>query len=136
MAKYAGQGDTALTLAEECAEVIQIITKLKRFNGNWNEIPPGKDKTRWEMLEEEMNDLLLAWERLKNESNPNCISVIVDEEHTTVVVRGSEVETIIFQGPANLDLTSEDIDALYEQYLRSRDPNDRCKTLWPHKIDL
>jgi hypothetical protein len=67
MAKYAGQGDTALTLAEECAEVIQIITKLKRFNGNWNEIPPGKDKTRWEMLEEEMNDLLLAWNRLQEE---------------------------------------------------------------------
>ena len=67
MAKYAGQGDTALTLAEECAEVIQIITKLKRFNGNWNEVPPGKDKTRWQMLVEEMNDLLLAWETLKEE---------------------------------------------------------------------
>ena len=121
MAKYAGQGDTALTLAEECAEVIQIITKLKRFNGNWNEIPPGKDKTRWQMLEEEMNDLLLAWERLKNESNPTCISVTVDEEHTTVIVRDNGVETIIFQGPANLDLTSEDIDALYDQYVRSID---------------
>jgi NTP pyrophosphatase (non-canonical NTP hydrolase) len=67
MAKYAGQGDTALTLAEECAEVIQIITKMKRFGGNWDEIPPSKDKTRWEMLEEEMNDLLLAWDALKNE---------------------------------------------------------------------
>ena len=121
MAKYAGQGDTALTLAEECAEVIQIITKLKRFNGNWNEIPPGKDKTRWRMLEEEMNDLLLAWERLKNESNPTCISVTADEEHTTVIVRDNGVETIIFQGPANLDLTSEDIDALYDQYVRSID---------------
>ena len=121
MAKYAGQGDTALTLAEECAEVIQIITKLKRFNGNWNEVPPGKDKTRWQMLEEEMNDLLLAWERLKNESNPTCISVTVDEEHTTVIVRDNGVETIIFQGPANLDLTSEDIDALYDQYVRSID---------------
>ena len=122
MAKYAGQGDTALTLAEECAEVIQIITKLKRFNGNWNEIPPGKDKTRWQMLEEEMNDLLLAWERLKNESNPIYISVTVDEEHTTVIVCDNGVETIIFQGPANLDLTSEDIDALYDQYVRSTDP--------------
>lgn len=67
MAQYAGQGDTALTLAEECAEVIQIITKMKRFGGNWDEIPPGKDKTRWEMLEEEMSDLLLAWDALKNE---------------------------------------------------------------------
>jgi NTP pyrophosphatase (non-canonical NTP hydrolase) len=67
MAIYAGQGDTALTLAEECAEVIQIITKMKRFGGNWDEVPPGKDKTRWQMLEEEMNDLLCAWDTLKNE---------------------------------------------------------------------
>lgn len=67
MAKYAGQGDTALTLAEECAEVIHIITKLKRFNGNWNEVPPGKDKTRWQMLQEEMNDLFLAWNMLEDE---------------------------------------------------------------------
>jgi len=67
MAQYAGQGDTALTLAEECAEVIQIIAKLKRFGGSWDEVPPGKDKTRWEMLEEEMSDLLLAWEALKQE---------------------------------------------------------------------
>ena len=40
---------------------------MKRFNGSWDEIPPDKDKTRWKMLEEEMNDLLLAWEALKNE---------------------------------------------------------------------
>lgn len=121
MAKYAGQGDAASTLQEEAAEIIQVIAKFNRFGRNWNEVPPGKDKTRWQMLEEEMNDLLLAWERLKNESNPNCISVTVDEEHTTVKVRDNGVETIIFQGPANLDLTSEDIDALYEQYLRSTD---------------
>ena len=69
MAQYANQGDTALTLAEECAEVIQIITKMKRFNGDWNEVPPGKDKTRWQMLEEEMNDLLLAWDALKKEQS-------------------------------------------------------------------
>jgi NTP pyrophosphatase (non-canonical NTP hydrolase) len=67
MGKYAGQGDTALTLAEECAEVIQIITKMKRFGGNWDEVPPGKDKTRWQMLEEEMNDLLRAWDWLSKE---------------------------------------------------------------------
>lgn len=67
MGKYAGQGDTALTLAEECAEVIQIITKMKRFGGNWDEVPPGKDKTRWQMLEEEMNDLLRAWDRISKE---------------------------------------------------------------------
>lgn len=61
------EGDAALALAEECAEVVQIIAKLKRFGGDWNEIPPNKEKTRWEMLEEEMNDVLFQWERLKKE---------------------------------------------------------------------
>ena len=31
MAEYKGQGDTALNLAEECAEVIQVIAKLKIY---------------------------------------------------------------------------------------------------------
>lgn len=61
------EGDAALALAEECAEVVQIIAKLKRFGGDWDEIPPNKEKTRWEMLEEEMNDVLFQWERLKKE---------------------------------------------------------------------
>ncbi len=64
MAQYQGQGDAAYTLMEEAAEVIQVIAKMKRFNGNWDEIPPGKDKTRWEMLVSEMNDLMLAWNEL------------------------------------------------------------------------
>lgn len=65
MAEYAKQGDAACTLMEECAEVIQIIAKLKRFGGRWDEVPPGKDKTRWEMLQIEMNDVLLAWDILQ-----------------------------------------------------------------------
>lgn len=67
MGKFKNEGDAALALAEECAEVIQIINKLKRFEGDWDEIPPNKEKTRWEMLEEEMVDLLFQWERLKKE---------------------------------------------------------------------
>ena len=67
MGLFKNEGDAALALAEECAEVVQIIAKLKRFGGNWNEIPPNKEKTRWEMLEEEMNDVLFQWERLKKE---------------------------------------------------------------------
>jgi NTP pyrophosphatase (non-canonical NTP hydrolase) len=67
MGQYKNEGDAALTLAEECAEVIQIITKLHRFNGNWNEIPPGKDKTRWEQLKDEMEDVLFQWNRLKEQ---------------------------------------------------------------------
>ena len=67
MGAFKNEGDAALALAEECAEVIQIINKLKRFDGDWNEVPPGKDKTRWEMLNEEMDDLLYQWLRLRNE---------------------------------------------------------------------
>jgi NTP pyrophosphatase (non-canonical NTP hydrolase) len=62
---FKNEGDAALALAEECAEVVQIISKLKRFDGDWDEVPPGKDKTRWEMLNEEMDDLMFQWERLK-----------------------------------------------------------------------
>ncbi len=65
MGAFKNEGDAALALAEECAEVVQIISKLKRFDGDWDEVPPGKDKTRWEMLNEEMDDLMFQWERLK-----------------------------------------------------------------------
>lgn len=64
---YKNEGDAALALAEECAEVIQIITKMKRFGGNWDEIPPHKSLTRWEELNVEMADLLYQWERLQKE---------------------------------------------------------------------
>ena len=67
MGKFKDQGDASLALAEECAEVIQIINKMKRFNGSWNEIPPGKDKTRWNELADEMRDVLYQWGRLLNE---------------------------------------------------------------------
>jgi len=67
MAEYQNQGDAALTLAEECAEVIQVITKMKRFGGDWDEVPPGKDKTRWAMLLDEMDDVIQAWEALTKE---------------------------------------------------------------------
>ena len=61
------EGNPSAALMEECAEVIQIIAKYQRFGGDWNEIPPNKEKTRWEMLKEEMEDVLFQWERLKTE---------------------------------------------------------------------
>lgn len=64
MGQFKDQGDAALALAEECAEVIQIIAKMKRFGGNWDEIAPGKDKSRWEMLRDEMADVMHQWDRL------------------------------------------------------------------------
>jgi NTP pyrophosphatase (non-canonical NTP hydrolase) len=66
MGLHKHEGDAALALAEECAEVIQVIAKLKRFNGSWHEIPPGKTQTRAQELEAEMSDLLFQWERLKS----------------------------------------------------------------------
>lgn len=113
MAKYAGQGDTALTLAEECAEVIQIITKLKRFNGNWNEVPPGKDKTRWQMLEEEMNDVLLAWNRLQEEHHISNAEEVIWSQDSMV---------ILYAGPSASAPSNEELEELEEKYLRSMDP--------------
>lgn len=64
MRKFKNEGDAALALAEECAEVIQVINKLYRFQGQWDEIPPGKKITRWEELCNEMSDVFHQWERL------------------------------------------------------------------------
>jgi hypothetical protein len=71
MAEYQGIGDAAMNVAEECAEVIQVITKLKRFGGSWDEIPPGQEITRWDMLQKEMADVFVAWERLCDERDAN-----------------------------------------------------------------
>ena len=65
MGQFKDVGIPAAALAEECAEVIQVITKLMRFGGYWDEIPPGKDHSRWMDLVTEMNDVLYQWERLK-----------------------------------------------------------------------
>lgn len=67
MGKFKDEGNPALALAEECAEVIQVITKLNRFNGHWFEIPPGKEQTRWDELKGEMADVLYQWNRLLEE---------------------------------------------------------------------
>lgn len=69
MGKFKDVGDPAAALMEECAEVIQVIAKCNRFGGNWDEVPPNKEKTRWEMLNEEMDDLIFQWERLKSTKN-------------------------------------------------------------------
>jgi NTP pyrophosphatase (non-canonical NTP hydrolase) len=43
-------------LQEECAEVVQAISKCRRFG--LNNIKPGKDRTNLECLEEEIGDLM------------------------------------------------------------------------------
>ena len=66
MGKFKDVGSPAPALAEECAEVIQVISKLYRFEGaHWDEIPEGKTQTRWQELESEMADVMYQWERLK-----------------------------------------------------------------------
>lgn len=69
MGLHKDEGIPALALAEECAEVIQVINKAYRFYSDdiWNEVPPGKNKSRWEQLEEEMSDLFYQWNRLRTE---------------------------------------------------------------------
>jgi len=64
MGKFKDQGKPAAALAEECSEVIKVITKLDRFEGNWNEIPDGKEVSRWIELCEEMEDVIYQWNRL------------------------------------------------------------------------
>lgn len=52
-------------LNEECAEVIQSISKCVRFG--FDSIKPNKGKTNMEILEEELGDLLLMVDLLVEE---------------------------------------------------------------------
>jgi hypothetical protein len=64
MGKFKDQGNPDVTLIEEMAEATQIICKKIRFNGDWDEVPDGKSKSRWQELSEEMEDVLYQWNRL------------------------------------------------------------------------
>ena len=67
MGKFKDVGEPSLVLMEELAEAIQVIAKKHRFQGEWNETPEGKDKTRWEELQAEMADVFYQWFRLKEQ---------------------------------------------------------------------
>lgn len=67
MGQFKNVGDPFLALAEECAEVIQVISKKYRFEGDWNEIPEGKKVSRLQELENEMGDLIYQWNRIQGE---------------------------------------------------------------------
>lgn len=69
MGQFKDYGLSALALMEEMAEAQQIISKAYRFMGRWDDVPPGQNKTRWEMLCEEMDDVMYQWERLKKSMN-------------------------------------------------------------------
>lgn len=69
MGQFKDSGNPFLALAEECAEVIQVISKKFRFDGSWDEIPEGKDISRLQQLQNEMNDLIYQWNRCCAEVN-------------------------------------------------------------------
>ena len=76
MGQFKDLGQPSLVLMEEMAEAIQVIAKKHRFEGNWNDTPEGKDKTRWQELKDEMDDVLYQWLRLKAD-----VEGIEDESH-------------------------------------------------------
>ena len=69
MGKFKDEGNAAHALSEECSEVIQVINKMYRFYGDWDEIPDGKEQTRWEELVGEMEDVIYQWNRLVLDRN-------------------------------------------------------------------
>lgn len=70
MGKFKDIGDPAMQLAEECAEVIQIISKVKRFDNpeGWQFVNPETGKTRLQELQEEMGDVMYAYNRFLNQN--------------------------------------------------------------------
>jgi len=58
--------EVLLILQEECAEVIQAISKCFRFGPD--QIKPGKEYTNIKMLEEEIGDLYAMVELLTEEN--------------------------------------------------------------------
>ena len=65
MGKFKDVGNPSLALMEEMAEAIQVIAKKHRFDNtnpleddtNWDEIPEGKELSRWQELCSEMEDV-------------------------------------------------------------------------------
>lgn len=55
-----------LILQEECAEVIQAISKCFRFGPD--QMKPGKERTNINMLQEELGDLLAMIDLLAKEN--------------------------------------------------------------------
>jgi NTP pyrophosphatase (non-canonical NTP hydrolase) len=62
-------------LSEECAEVIQAVSKCHRFG--LNNFKPGKPKTNCEHLEEEIGDLLAMVDILVDIGVVNQVSLEV-----------------------------------------------------------
>ncbi len=80
MGKFKDIGEPSLVLMEELAEAIQVIAKMHRFKGQWNEIPEGKQISRWEELQAEMADVFYQWFRLKEQVGCDAMMELSDWE--------------------------------------------------------
>lgn len=79
---------------EECAEVIQAISKISRFG--LDNVKPGKPKTNREHFEEELGDLLAMVDILK--------SMEVISMDNVNIARKAKIEKLkIWSNIANLD---------------------------------
>jgi NTP pyrophosphatase (non-canonical NTP hydrolase) len=66
-------------LSEECAEVIQAISKCHRFG--MDNVKPGKPKTNREHLEEELGDLMAMIDIMLNQGVIDHNSLEVAKKH-------------------------------------------------------
>jgi NTP pyrophosphatase (non-canonical NTP hydrolase) len=66
-------------LSEECAEVIQAISKCHRFG--MDNVKPGKPKTNREHLEEELGDLMAMIDIMLNQGVIDHHSLEVAKKH-------------------------------------------------------
>jgi NTP pyrophosphatase (non-canonical NTP hydrolase) len=71
-------------LQEECAEVIQAVSKIRRFGVD--NAKPGKPKTNREHLEEELGDMLAMIDILKEKN-------IVSEDNL-IIAKHAKIEKL------------------------------------------
>ena len=67
-----------LILQEECAEVIQAVSKCERIGAN--NYKPGKPKTNKHHLEEELGDLLAMIDLLEEKGFVNWSNMLLAKE--------------------------------------------------------
>ena len=83
MGRFRDHGDPAITLIEEMAEAMQVISKKIRFTGEgqigWYQTREGMDIDRWQELQAEMNDVFYQWFRLKEQVMGKLIIMEEDE---------------------------------------------------------
>jgi hypothetical protein len=65
MGKFKNVGNPELALMEELTEVQQVLAKKLRFDGDWDEIPEGKEVSRWAELCAEIEDVMYQFRRLE-----------------------------------------------------------------------